>query len=67
MKQRGKSTWSPETDVFSQQSTFTIKTMLPALLKTRIQRVHDSSKTATLFHGPPNNSGQRGATIKHIE
>jgi hypothetical protein len=66
-KRRGKSTWSPETGVFSQQSTFTIKTPLPASSKTHIQRVHDSSKIVTLFRGPHNNSGQRGASIKHIE
>jgi hypothetical protein len=33
----------------------------------KLTYVHDSSKTVTLFRGPPNKSGQRGATIKYIE
>jgi hypothetical protein len=55
------------TGVLLKWGTFTIKAAVPALSKSCVLRVHDSTKTTILLSGSPNHSGQRGTLVKYIE
>jgi hypothetical protein len=55
------------TGVLLKWGTFTIKTVVSALSKAFVQRVHDNMKTTTLPRGSPNHSGQLSTLVKYIE